>query len=83
MIRFVIPLAALAGAVLPQEGPPPLPVERFDALRGLIRPYPGEFAWREEIPWLTSIQEAREKAAAEGKPILFWCAADGHPLTQP
>ncbi|MBI3408463.1 MAG: hypothetical protein HY040_08930 [Planctomycetes bacterium] len=46
----------------------------------LIKPLQGEMAWRTEIPWLTNIQEAREKAAAEGKPILVWIAADGHPL---
>lgn len=79
-------LAALTLAVtglLPRQEPAPIPVEKFEALRRLIQPYPGEFAWRDEIPWLTAIQEARERAAAEGKPILFWCAADGHPLTQP
>jgi hypothetical protein len=36
--------------------------------------------WRNEIPWLTNLTEARAKAAAEGKPILVWIAADGHPL---
>jgi hypothetical protein len=46
----------------------------------MIKPMPGQFAWREEIPWLTSIQEARLKAAAEEKPLLIWIAADGQPL---
>ena len=32
-----------------------------------------------QVPWLTSLWEAREKAAAEGKPILLW-EMDGHPL---
>ena len=53
--------------------------ESFDALHKLILPQAGEFAWYEEIPWLTSVQAAREKAAAEGKPILIWSSADGQP----
>jgi hypothetical protein len=53
--------------------------ESFDALHKLILPQADEFAWYEEIPWLTSVQAAREKAAAEGKPILIWCSADGQP----
>lgn len=32
-----------------------------------------------KIPWLTSIWDARVKAAKEGKPILLW-EMDGHPL---
>ena len=32
-----------------------------------------------KIPWLTSIWDARAKAAKEGKPILLW-EMDGHPL---
>lgn len=31
------------------------------------------------IPWLTSLWDARQKAAAVGKPILLW-EMDGHPL---
>mgnify|MGYP003396270538 CR=1 FL=1 len=60
-------------------GPPDLPPEEFARLHALIRPQPGEFAWYEEIPWLTSVQDALEKAAAEGKPVLVWCSADGQP----
>ena len=33
----------------------------------------------DDVPWLTSLSEARQKAAAEGKPILIW-VGDGHPL---
>jgi len=48
----------------------------FPNLHALIRPRPGGF---DEIPWLTSLWQARKKAAAEGKPILLW-VGDGHPL---
>jgi len=53
--------------------------EKFAAMHALIRPQAGEFGWYEDVPWLTSVQEAREKAAAAGKPLLIWCSADGQP----
>ena len=55
-----------------------LPKERY-AIMNRYLPQHGELAWYEEIPWLTSVQEAREKAASEGKPLLIWCSADGQP----
>jgi hypothetical protein len=48
------------------------------ALHALIKPQAAEENWT-RIPWLTSLWEARQKAAAEGKPILLW-EMDGHPL---
>jgi hypothetical protein len=72
-------LAAITLAVCTLGNGPDLGPETFEALHRLIRPQAGEFAWYEEIPWLTSIQQAREKAAAEGKPILVWSSADGQP----
>jgi len=47
-------------------------------LHTLIKPQSGEESWS-KIPWRTSLWEARQKAAAEGKPILLW-EMDGHPL---
>jgi hypothetical protein len=47
-------------------------------LEALIRPKPDEEKWT-RIPWLTSLWEARQRAAAEGKPILLW-EMDGNPL---
>jgi hypothetical protein len=52
--------------------------ENFGSLSALIKPRAGEDKWS-EIPWLTNLWEARQKAAAEGKPILLW-EMDGHPL---
>ncbi len=43
-----------------------------------VRPAEGEDAYA-RVPWLTSLWEARQKAAKEGKPILLW-EMDGHPL---
>jgi hypothetical protein len=48
----------------------------FGTLQTLIKPKPGGF---DEVPWMTSLWDARKKAAAEGKPILLW-VGDGQPL---
>ena len=52
--------------------------EHLAALHEVIRPCEGEDAF-DKIAWLTTIHEARVKAAKEGKPILLW-EMDGHPL---
>ena len=56
----------------------PIPPEQFSRLHALIKPKATEEKWV-QIPWLTSLWEARERAATEGKPILLW-EMDGHPL---
>lgn len=75
MIRTAVLVLAVTAWCRAQDLAP----ESFDALHRLILPQAGEHAWYDEIPWLTSVQEAREKAAAEGKPLLVWCSADGQP----
>jgi hypothetical protein len=50
--------------------------EQFGMVQALVKPRPGGF---DEVPWMTSLWEARKKAAAEGKPILLW-VGDGQPL---
>jgi hypothetical protein len=57
---------------------PPIGPDQFSKLHALIKPKADEAKW-EEIPWLASLWEARQKAAAQGKPILLW-EMDGHPL---
>ena len=52
--------------------------ERFKALHSLIKPAAAEEKWA-QIPWMSGLWDARQKAAAEGKPILLW-EMDGHPL---
>ncbi|MDQ3624213.1 MAG: hypothetical protein M3463_17280 [Verrucomicrobiota bacterium] len=58
----------------------------FERLHRMIKPQLGESRWM-GIPWLTSVWEAREKAAREGKPILIWAGSGGGPVgcveTQP
>jgi hypothetical protein len=59
---------------------PTLSAEQFAELQALVRPLPGEYAWRDEIPWLTRIQTARAKAVAEDKPILILASANAFAL---
>ena len=72
----VVLLCAAAQLLHAQDG---IPVDQFDSLRSLIRPHEGESRWR-EIEWLTSLHEARVKAAAEGKPIFLWSGGGAPPL---
>jgi len=50
----------------------------FDRWRALIKPSAQEEKWT-QIPWQTSLWEARKQAAIQGKPILLW-EMDGNPL---
>lgn len=59
-------LAALVVPVLAQQAPTPA---TFASLHRQIKPQPGESRWM-EVPWLIDLHEARQKAAAEGKPIF-------------
>jgi len=67
----------IAWAVQPSSEPTPTP-DQFDKLRALIKPHTGEDKWA-EIPWTANLWEARQRAAALGKPILLW-EMDGNPL---
>ena len=78
-----MPCAALLAAAVftgPLGGAEPRPPgdAELTQLHRLIRPGTGESRWM-EIDWHPSVWEARQKAAAEGKPILLW-EMDGHPL---
>ena len=66
-----------------QAGPqvPEIKPDDFARLQGEIRPLPDESPWR-DIDWMTSIRGARQRAAAEGKPVLVFTAADGSPLAR-
>jgi hypothetical protein len=64
-----------------QQAPPDIAPADFQRLRDEIRPQAGESPWR-DIEWWTSIRGARQKAAAEGKPLVVFTAADGSPLAR-
>jgi hypothetical protein len=74
---WVIWLLSCAPAAAAGPEPHPTP-EQFGRLLGLIKPQTDEDRWA-AIPWLTSLWQARQRAAAEGKPLLLW-EMDGHPL---
>ena len=61
------------------DDPPPIPPDRFDRLHRMIRVQPGEQRFW-EIPWKLAVQEAREEAAREGRPIFVWAGAGGAPI---
>ncbi len=73
-------LLTIALALAGQDAPEIAPAD-FDRLHALIRPQPGESPWR-DVEWRTSVREARREAAAAGKPILIFTAADGSPLSR-
>jgi hypothetical protein len=50
----------------------------FEQLHALIKPSPGESRWM-EIDWYPSVWEGRQKAAAEGKPLLLMAGSGGAP----
>ena len=77
--RFALPvLLAAAAAAGGQPAEPALGDAEYQSALKAIRPAPGEDRFA-QVPWLTSLWEARKVAAREGKPILLW-EMDGHPL---
>jgi hypothetical protein len=90
VVSAVMGAAIVAGSAVPAvaQAPPaaaggkaPNPsADQFDRVTALVRPLPGEYAWRDEIPWEARIQTARIKAAAEDKPILILASANAFAL---
>lgn len=72
-------LGAASQCIAQEKAQALLTPERFEAVHRMIKPQPGELRFN-EIPWLLSIWEARQKAAAEGKPILIWSGSGGAPV---
>jgi hypothetical protein len=52
--------------------------QQFEKLHQMLKPRPGESRWM-EIDWYPSVWEARQKAAAEGKPIFIMAGSGGAP----
>ena len=57
----------------------PFRPDQFDAVHQLIKPQPGESKWA-RVPWLTNLNDARQRAVAEDKPLLLWRAGGGDVL---
>ena len=60
---------------------PPLSPDDLQHLLATVKPREGESPWR-EVPWLTSVSEARRQAVAQDKPLVIFTAADGSPLSR-
>jgi hypothetical protein len=80
MNRIALSAALVGAACLSAAGPAgrTLSADEFRQVRDLVRPCAEEEKWA-QVPWLTSLWEARKQAAEGGKPILLW-EMDGHPL---
>jgi hypothetical protein len=76
LVLAVVSASAFAGDAVPEISP-----ADFERLLAAIKPQQGESPWR-EIPWLTNVTEARNKARAEDKPLVIFTAADGSPLSR-
>ena len=55
-----------------------LNTETFDHYFELCRPKTSTEKWT-EIPWISNLWEARQKSAAEMRPMFLW-AMNGHPF---
>lgn len=65
----VVLLASGADAAKPTEES--LNGKTFAQLQKQIKPQPGESRWM-EIPWQIDVHAARQKAAADGKPLFVY-----------
>lgn len=52
----------------------------FEKLSALLRPLPGEYDWRDTVPWNSRIQAARRLAIKEDKPLLIFSCANAFVL---
>lgn len=75
-LHVCLGLFLTTSAALPAE---PIKPEQLPKLHALIKPQAKEEKFM-QIPWRTSLWDARKQAAAAGKPILLW-EMDGHPLS--
>jgi len=75
---MTITLLTMVPGIAQTESQPGPTSDQFDKLRTLIKPHADEDKWA-EIPWTANLWEARQRAAALGKPILLW-EMDGNPL---
>ena len=64
--------AGTEGPVAPKKAEA-LTATTFVQYQKQIKPQPGESRWM-EIPWFTDLHGARQKAAAEGKPLFIYAS---------
>lgn len=69
--RKVVLVALGLAAVAAAEPAADMTPAEFERLHREIRPRAGEAVWA-EIPWMYDLYKARQRAAAEGKPLCVW-----------
>ncbi len=81
-LRRFLGVASLAvfftAGSLDADQPQTLGPGEFEQLHQMLKPQPGESRWM-EIEWHPNVWEARQKAAAEGKPLFLWAGSGGAP----
>jgi len=78
LLAAAVLVVATGTCAAPAEEPRPLTPAQFEKLHRMLKPQPGESRWM-EIDWHPSVWEARQKAAAEGKPIFLLAGSGGAP----
>ena len=66
---LLLAVGTLSTSQIPARAQGELTAENFQQLYQQIRPQPGESRWL-EVPWQIDLHAARQKAAAEGKPLF-------------
>ena len=79
LTSFAMTMGLVVLVVCGQSGAVELSNTNFEEIQKLIKPQPDESLWR-HIPWETSLNAARSKAASEGKPLLIWAGGGSAPL---
>ena len=77
ILSFFVLLCCAAGFLCGEDTT--LTPQSFESLRRLIRPQPDESAWA-AVPWLINLQDARERAVREDKPLFLWRSGGGDVL---
>lgn len=78
IITLQLSIALLVCSAAIAEAPRKLNDDEFAQLHQLIRPQQGESRWM-EIEWYPSVWEARQEAAATGKPLFLMAGSGGAP----
>ncbi len=78
ILQLVAAIIATIGVAACAESPKFLTPAEFEQLHQLVKPQPGESRWM-EIDWYPNVWEARQRAAAQGKPIFLWAGSGGAP----
>jgi len=77
IIALFVLMVSIAGLLRADDKE--LTPQKFELLQRLIRPQQDESQWA-AVPWLINLQDARERAAREDKPLFLWRSGGGDVL---